>query len=377
MNRLELRTIGFGIDPVTRLATQEIEGIFFVPSYQRGYRWTADEVTKLLDDIYESGCQPYSLQPIVLQTRNTGAWELTDGQQRLTTLWLLLRFMNKGEPRYRLEYQTRPGCQTYLQQIDTDWADLFWQYRSDNDLIDEGCMRYLRFLLEEQAWKRNIPVKTRRNDLQVLSAITKPLLGGEALLAVEGFNWMAPALDVWLEDDNHGDHKPKAIVSIFTELFTREASSATIPLRIFNFGDFGDAPVGVNLFHACCMLYGTRSWSLSHTLMLYGVLIGFMAELSRPDLQRRLRLLRNLIEASRNEIRADDTRNNMPALLREVDIIMAGEQLTGLVGINTFNQVQVRNEQDKLVLMATHPALQEAADQLEDHELLRGGLIKP
>ena len=43
---------------------------------------------------------------------------LIDGQQRLTTLWLILRFMQKGEPRYRLEYQTRPGSQDYLRQLD-------------------------------------------------------------------------------------------------------------------------------------------------------------------------------------------------------------------------------------------------------------------
>jgi len=30
----------------------EIEGVFVVPSYQRGYRWGTDEVVRLLDDIY-------------------------------------------------------------------------------------------------------------------------------------------------------------------------------------------------------------------------------------------------------------------------------------------------------------------------------------
>ncbi len=30
----------------------EIEGKFFVPNYQRGYRWGTDEVTRLLDDVH-------------------------------------------------------------------------------------------------------------------------------------------------------------------------------------------------------------------------------------------------------------------------------------------------------------------------------------
>ena len=77
--KLEHKTIGFGIDPVSRLPTKGIEGVFFIPSYQRGYRWTADEVTKLLDDIWESAGQPYSLQPIVVKSHGANAWELIDG----------------------------------------------------------------------------------------------------------------------------------------------------------------------------------------------------------------------------------------------------------------------------------------------------------
>ena len=123
--KLEHKTIGFGIDPRTRQPTQGIEGVFFIPSYQRGYRWTSDEVTKLLDDIWESAGQPYSLQPIVVQQKKDGGsdWALIDGQQRLTTLWLLLRFMQKGDVRYTLEYATRPGSQAYLQLLDPAQAE--------------------------------------------------------------------------------------------------------------------------------------------------------------------------------------------------------------------------------------------------------------
>ena len=87
--KLEYRTICFGVDPASRQPTLGIEGAFFIPSYQRGYRWTADEVTKLLDDIWESTGKRYSLQPIVVKSLGGGKWELIDGQQRLTTLFLI------------------------------------------------------------------------------------------------------------------------------------------------------------------------------------------------------------------------------------------------------------------------------------------------
>lgn len=273
----------------------------------------------------------------------------------------------------------------FSRKIDTDWADLFWEYckeqikieiaRNDGidskDLVDNKCMRYLRFLFEVLAWKRNLPVQTGHGDLKALTVLSESLLGNAAPDARNDFDWIVEAMDVWLENGVNGVRKPKAIGALFSLLFTREAHSATTPLRIFNFRDFGDAPVGVDMFHACCMLYGTGPWKLPHTVLLYGVLQGLLQGTSLSDLHPRLRLLRNLIEASRNEIRADNTRNNMPALLSEVEIIMANGPLTE---VRTFNQVQARNEQAKQDLVAVHSTLLDVVYRLEDHELLRGGL---
>lgn len=100
----------------------DIEGVFFVPAYQRGYRWGGDEVRKLLDDIWESRDQAYYLQPVVVKEHG-GEWELIDGQQRLTTLYLILQFMkheglqNEGA-RYILRYETRSDSAPYLDAPD-------------------------------------------------------------------------------------------------------------------------------------------------------------------------------------------------------------------------------------------------------------------
>ena len=266
---------------------------------------------------------------------------------------------------------SQDAVRAFSQSIDTTWADLFWQYRGDNDLIDEECMRYLRFLTEVLAWKHGIPVDhASPHDARELVCLAQALFGAQsprADQAGETLRWMTHALDVWLENGADGPRKPLAIDALFSQLFTREAHDAAQPLRVFNFGEFGTAPVEVNLFHACCRLYGAGPWKLPHTVLLHGVLQGLMTGTPLPMLHPRLRLLRNLIEASRSEVRAD----NMPALLHEVDAIMAGEPLTA---IHTFNKVQVRNEQAKQHLLAAYPALQDALYRLEDHELLRGGL---
>jgi len=97
----------------------DIEGRFFVARYQRGYRWGEAEVRRLLDDIERSEGKPYSLQPIVVKRRPEGDWELVDGQQRLTTLYLVFLFMQRerlqnAEPRYSIAYETRRASEEYL-----------------------------------------------------------------------------------------------------------------------------------------------------------------------------------------------------------------------------------------------------------------------
>lgn len=98
---------------------------FVIPSYQRGYRWEERQVRDLLDDILEFQNEVkgkrestvgefYCLQPIVVMKLGDGRWEVIDGQQRLTTLLILLSSLKPQLdllrlPRnlFSLEYETR------------------------------------------------------------------------------------------------------------------------------------------------------------------------------------------------------------------------------------------------------------------------------
>lgn len=90
-----------------------------MPRYQRGYRWTKTEVGRLLDDIYSNGEKSYCLQPVVVKKGSSG-YELIDGQQRLTTLFLIYKYManfSKGfikQPKFTLVYETRKTSETFL-----------------------------------------------------------------------------------------------------------------------------------------------------------------------------------------------------------------------------------------------------------------------
>ena len=108
---------------------------FFVPSYQRGYRWSQRQVNELLEDIWEfrkaSENSPkesfYCLQPIVVSSRDD-EWELVDGQQRLTTIYLILEYLKEGlaflnKEIFSLDYETRPSSWDFLQNIDLTRKD--------------------------------------------------------------------------------------------------------------------------------------------------------------------------------------------------------------------------------------------------------------
>lgn len=119
----------------------EIEGKFYVPSYQRGYRWDKEEVIRLLDDMYgiyddkSNMVSNYCLQPIVVKNSENG-YELIDGQQRLTTLYLIYKYMSVvsmgflvKEPKFSLTYETRESSEEFLKNMDMEMKDQnidFW-----------------------------------------------------------------------------------------------------------------------------------------------------------------------------------------------------------------------------------------------------------
>ena len=120
---------------LTQKYVGEITGQFVVASYQRGYRWQEPEVEALLNDIWESGGkrdktggERYSLQPVVVKAMGDGKHELIDGQQRLTTLFLIYRLMRcegftDTEPPYQITYETRKESQGFLASPDSGDAE--------------------------------------------------------------------------------------------------------------------------------------------------------------------------------------------------------------------------------------------------------------
>lgn len=99
---------------------------FIIPHYQRGYRWEEQEVTELLDDLWNfmntsNNGEFYCLQPIVVQKIADNEFNVLDGQQRLTTLYLILVYLEErrfedgyNQELFTLNYETREECEEFL-----------------------------------------------------------------------------------------------------------------------------------------------------------------------------------------------------------------------------------------------------------------------
>lgn len=121
----------------------EIQGLFNIPAYQRGYRWEKTQVKTLLNDLYQcmeaNGQEKeYCLQPVVVQKRDESQYNLIDGQQRLTTIYILLRYAQHYFPFFKtnfsFEYETRKDTQVFLDKMDPQLAqtniDFFHIYQA-------------------------------------------------------------------------------------------------------------------------------------------------------------------------------------------------------------------------------------------------------
>lgn len=128
----------------------DISGRFLIEAYQRGYRWSEDEIKYLLEDINEvPDGQTYCLQPVVVKDVN-GSFELIDGQQRMTTLYLIMKHLALYiDLNYSIEYTTRKsenglmGSKELLENI--DHIDL----TSQSNNIDELFIKRAYSIIKE------------------------------------------------------------------------------------------------------------------------------------------------------------------------------------------------------------------------------------
>lgn len=142
---------------------------FYVPNYQRGYRWKESQVQQLLNDIkefdYEKNNEKkfYCLQPLVVTEDKENGWVVIDGQQRLTTLFIILTCIEKmlykeKAQLYQMNYQNKPQMHDWLEEL----GDVNNDVQINSDDID--AYHITNAYLTVKAWLEEA------NDLKAIGA---------------------------------------------------------------------------------------------------------------------------------------------------------------------------------------------------------------
>lgn len=85
-----------------------------IPNYQRGYKWEISNVEDLLNDINNINNidkNEHCLHNLTI-IENENKWEIIDGQQRLTTIFLILKYL--GKEYYSLSYKIRQNTEDFF-----------------------------------------------------------------------------------------------------------------------------------------------------------------------------------------------------------------------------------------------------------------------
>ncbi len=180
-NKIELRSVN------------ELLGMkFYIPSYQRGYRWTEQQVKDLLNDINEFKPEKnkdtneetwYCLQPLVVRRMDENDsrlekendridwYEVIDGQQRLTTIFLTIHYFNEmwvGKLKTLLptiKYATRNDGFEFLKCLEiNDDQNVHTQGKVFKDYIDYHFMKQAYKTIHD--WAKEMGATFNNNDFQ-------------------------------------------------------------------------------------------------------------------------------------------------------------------------------------------------------------------
>ncbi|MDM1679851.1 DUF262 domain-containing protein [Myroides odoratimimus] len=135
----------FTIQPFT---LKDINFSLNVPAYQRPYCWGKEEIEKLLNDFKDNLREDIYYIGNVITIKNGDVFDLIDGQQRMTTLWILCLYLSqsnntvirfcKNHKKSRLNFAIREQTNAYLQDLLKESnKNNFWVIDDYLPIIDE------------------------------------------------------------------------------------------------------------------------------------------------------------------------------------------------------------------------------------------------
>lgn len=133
---------------------------FIVEDYQRGYKWDFNQVLDLLKDINDfnsnGNLDSYCLQPVAVKAMDNSekcsTYELVDGQQRLTTIYIILKICGVKDL-FEISYKTRPESEKFLENINpfSNYEFDLWKGLSEKDIETSLNKRWSDYINDVRA----------------------------------------------------------------------------------------------------------------------------------------------------------------------------------------------------------------------------------
>ena len=242
----------------------------------------------------------------------------------------------------------------FSQKIDNDWTNLLWPYRGENNIIDEEFLNYFHFCTSiiRAKTKGSNPDEEPSDYLDMIS-----LYEGEN--NKENLELLEKWFDCWCHIN-----KQKEIKDYFSDYLSNSEYEKG-KVKVYDWD--------TDLFKDCCKKYRgigkkENNFAINKMIMLYAFIIKNTEgkDIHDDDFRRRLRILRNLVWNSDDQLRSE----HINTLLEKTrKLILSGDISKDKID---FNSRQKEHEHEKLDWCKENPEHTESLFKLEDHELLYG-----
>lgn len=258
-------------------------------------------------------------------------------------------------------------------KIDREWTDLLWNYRDNDNLVDNGFLRFFRFISLILIYKsdRSASEFDLSDDFKLLERIYSGKPQNVAFLE-KAFDCMVDIHSEYI-DRNREIDRP---VGVFFEDYLSSKyylkGKVVLPQQISH----------CDLFEGILVNAALRRNTTYWVTLFYAFLFHLINknDVEDTDFRRRLRVIVNLLKNSRNEVvdtPNGDAGNRMPAILKQVENIISKGEIAESIKIDNeqrqnFNVVQMDEERQKLTYTKEYPQNAEGLFRLEDFHLLDG-----
>ena len=330
--------------------------------------WTNDPTIQgmlvMIDSIHEQ------VQRLHSDLDAPAAWErLTHAESPAVSFYLLplddmesdedlyIKMNSRGKPltpfesfkaRFEQDIRHSDRVEEFAYKIDGPWSDLLWPFHGGDNLVDDEFISYISYITELCELREGRVVSGR------LGPRARAVFGEGNARAGDHLDFLFGAFDKWQD----AEHISKTLSDVLSISLPGQDHYAWQKVVLFGV-------TSTNLFEQCLRRGGYRAFPLQQSLLLYAFLLHLIE--GTEDFPRRLRVLRNLLIASEDEVR----RHNMPALLKDVEEIIVNSNLDA---VTRFSSNQVEDERRKKRFLDASPELADALFRLEDHPILRGTL---